>query len=270
MQRLERETPHSKRGLAARLNWMMRTAGLSALIASASLLRVYSGESGRGTFSAMMALACVVRSSFSLGVNRLSPLTHLLIRWVLSSVMNIFSPRSVMGMPPAIAIASWHSLMEITGGVRKRFLNSSSSAMMTPRLGRQKFLLLGRKAPVSAHPLFIYDSKVGDEQLLPTQCHGHAQSCHVPATRNLNCPSAITDGSLRHACLPPVVPPGLSVQTERAHAPVAYPPPAFPLKELFPVPALQLSEPSHRQAALSPPKRLGAVACPSVGIIPPQ
>ena len=44
--------------------------------------------------------------------------------------MNIFSPRSVMGMPPAIAIASWHSLMEIIGGVRNRFLNASSSAMM--------------------------------------------------------------------------------------------------------------------------------------------
>ena len=63
-----------------RLNWMMRTAGLSGLIASASLLRVYSGGAGRGAFSAMMALACFVRSSFSLGVKRLSPLTHLLIR----------------------------------------------------------------------------------------------------------------------------------------------------------------------------------------------
>ena len=69
-------------------------------------LRVYSGRSGRGAFSSMMALACFVRSSFSLGVKRLSPLIHLLIRYVLSSVMNIFSPRSVMGMPPAIAIAS--------------------------------------------------------------------------------------------------------------------------------------------------------------------
>ena len=43
-------------------------------------LRVYSGGAGTGACSAMMALACVVRSSFSLGVKRLSPLTHLLIR----------------------------------------------------------------------------------------------------------------------------------------------------------------------------------------------
>ena len=37
---------------------------------------------------------------------------------------------------------SWHSLMEIIGGVRKRFLNASSSAnMIGPRLpDRQKFL----------------------------------------------------------------------------------------------------------------------------------
>ena len=102
----------------------------------------------------MMALACVVRSSFSLGVKRLSPLTHLLTRWVLSSVMNIFSPRSVMGMPPAIAIASWHSLMEMIGGVQKRFLNASSSAMMARACVRQKCLLLGRKTPISADPLF--------------------------------------------------------------------------------------------------------------------
>ena len=150
----------------------------------------------------MMARACVVRSSFSLGVKRLSPLTHLLTRWVLSSVMNIFSPRSVMGMPPAIAIASWHSLMEMIGGgakaVSERFVFRNDGS----RLRRQKFFLLGRKAPVAADPLLIYDSKIGDEHLAPTQCHGHAQSCHVPATRNLNCPSAITDGSLRHALLP--------------------------------------------------------------------
>ena len=42
-------------------------------------LRVYSCGAGRGACSAMMALACFVRSSFSLGVKRLSPLTHLLI-----------------------------------------------------------------------------------------------------------------------------------------------------------------------------------------------
>ena len=116
--------------------------------------------------------------------------------------MNIFSPRSVMGMPPAIAIASWHSLMEIIGGVRKRFLNASSSAMMARACVVRSSFSLAVKRLISADPLFIYDSKVGDEHLLPTQCHGHAQSCHVPATRNLNCPSAITDGSLRHALLP--------------------------------------------------------------------
>ena len=87
-----------------------------------------------------------------------------------------------------------------TKAVSERFVFRNDG----PRLRRQKFLLLGRKAPVSANPLFIYDSKVGDEHLLPTQRHGHAQSCHVPAARNLNCPSAITDGSLRHALLPPV------------------------------------------------------------------
>ena len=146
--------------------------------------------------------------------------------------MNIFSPRSVMGMPPAIAIAAWHSLIEITGGVRKRSLNASSSAMMDPRLCRQKFFLLGRKAPISANPLFIYDSKVGDEHLLATQCHGHAQSCHVPATSNLNCPSAITDGSLRHALLPPVVLPGRGGQTGLLTRPSRLDP-AFPLQRVL-------------------------------------
>ena len=41
-----------------------------------------SGGAGRGACSAMMARACSVRSSFSLGVKILSPLIHLLIRWV--------------------------------------------------------------------------------------------------------------------------------------------------------------------------------------------
>ena len=147
--------------------------------------------------------------------------------------MNIFSPRSVMAMPPAIAIASWHSLMEMIGGVRKRFLNASSSAMMARAWVVRSSFSLCVKRLISANPLFIYDSKVGDEQLLPTQCHGHAQSCHVPATRNLNCPSAITDGSLRHACLPPVFLPGLSVQTELATRPSRLNPRFPPQKSLF-------------------------------------
>ena len=78
--------------------------------------------------------------------------------------------------------------MENPGGLREavseRFVFRNDGS----RLRRQKFLLLGRKVPISANPLFIYDSKVGDEHLLPTQCHGHAQSCHVPATRNLKLP----------------------------------------------------------------------------------
>ena len=51
-----------------------------------------------------------------MGVNRISPLTHRLISRVAIVVMHIGSPRSVMGMPPAISIACWHPRMEIVGG----------------------------------------------------------------------------------------------------------------------------------------------------------
>ena len=81
-------------------------------------LRVYSGGAGIGAFSAMMALACVVRSSLSLGVKRLSPLTQCL-SMTLRSVMSICSPPSVTVMPRvvmslrAIEIAHWQSLMDL-------------------------------------------------------------------------------------------------------------------------------------------------------------
>ena len=113
-----------------------------------------------------------------------------------------------------------------TKAVSERFVFRNDG----PRLRRQKFFLLGRKAPVSANPLFIYDSKVGDEHLLPTQCHSHTQSGHVPATRNLNCPSAITDGSLRHALLPPVVSARPRSPDRTGHPPQSLRPPVFPLK----------------------------------------
>ena len=146
--------------------------------------------------------------------------------------MNIFSPRSVMGMPPAIAIAAWHSLIEITGGVRKRSLNASSSAMRTRACVVRSSFSLGVKRLSPLTHCLSDDSKVGDEHLLATQCHGHAQSCHVPATSNLNCPSAITDGSLRHALLPPVVLPGRGVQTELLTRPSRLDP-AFPLQRVL-------------------------------------
>ena len=66
--------------------------------------------------STMISRARLVRSSFSLGVNRISPLTQRLISRVAISVMRICSPRSVMVMTPAISIASWHSRMDIVGG----------------------------------------------------------------------------------------------------------------------------------------------------------
>ena len=84
---------------------------------------------------AIMARACLVRSSRSLGVKRRSPLTHRLLGLlrvpsVATFVMSIFSPRIVRGMPLAISIASWQSLMDIFGGrTGKRFL----SAMMMTR-----------------------------------------------------------------------------------------------------------------------------------------
>ena len=76
-----------------------------------------------------MARARWVRRIFSLGVNRIAPLTHRLISRVASVVMRIGFPRRVMGTPPAVAIACWHSRIEIVGGVGG-MRGRSSSAMM--------------------------------------------------------------------------------------------------------------------------------------------
>ena len=200
----------------------------------------------------------------------------------------IFSPRSVMGMPSAIAIASWHSLMEIIGGVRKRFLNASSSAMMARAcVVRSSFSLGVKRLSPLTHCLSMTLRSVMSicsppnvtvmprvVMSLPLNCqslrHGtsppppgfpikrwcqcfscphltiklhcplrNAQSCHVkrfeinPATRNLNCPSAITDGSLRHALLPPVgsARPGRPDRTGTRTS--RFPPPGFPIKRAF-------------------------------------
>ena len=177
----------------------------------------------------------------------------------------------MMGMPPAIAIASWHSLMEITGGVRKRFLNASFSAMMARAWVVRSSFSFGVKRLISAHPLFIYDSKVGDEHLLPTQCHGHAQSCHVPATRNLNCPSAITDGSLRHALPSPCSSSWPQRPDRTGHPPQSLSPPVFPLKGFFRL-QNRLSATIITSLGASPrrPRRSGAVAYLSVEMIPLQ
>ena len=85
----------------------------------------------------MMARARLVRSSFSLGVNRMSPLTQRLISRVAISVMRTCSPRSVMGMTPAISIAFWHSRMDIVGGAGG-MRGRSASAMMARALNHQR------------------------------------------------------------------------------------------------------------------------------------
>ena len=136
--------------------------------------------------------ACVVRSAFSLGVKRLSPLIHCL-SMTLRSVMSICSPPSVTVIP---------------------------------------------------------------------------QSCHVPATSNLNCPSAITDGSLRHALLPPVGSARPRGPDRTGHPPLSLRPPVFPLKCFF---RLQNRLSAGIIASLgAAPRRSGAVPYLSVEMIPPQ
>ena len=70
------------------------------------------------SWSARIARALSVRSSCSLDIKRRSPLTHRL-PFISISVMRIFSPRSVMGMPPATSIAFRQSLMDILGGAMR-------------------------------------------------------------------------------------------------------------------------------------------------------
>ena len=100
---------------------------------------------GALSLSAMMARARWVRSSFSLGVNRMSPLTQRLISRVAISVMRICSPRSVMEMAPAISIACWHSRMDIVGGEGGMRGRSASSMMARDFLVSSSWLARGSR-----------------------------------------------------------------------------------------------------------------------------
>ena len=100
---------------------------------------------GALSLSAMMARARWVRSSFSLGVNRMSPLTQRLISRVAISVMRICSPRSVMEMAPEISIACWHSRMDIVGGEGGMRGRSASSMMARDFLVSSSWLARGSR-----------------------------------------------------------------------------------------------------------------------------
>ena len=100
---------------------------------------------GALSLSAMMARARWVRSSFSLGVNRMSPLTQRLISRVAISVMRICSPRSVMEMAPTISIACWHSRMDIVGGEGGMRGRSASSMMARDFLVSSSWLARGSR-----------------------------------------------------------------------------------------------------------------------------
>ena len=100
---------------------------------------------GALSLSAMMSRARWVRSSFSLGVNRMSPLTQRLISRVAISVMRICSPRSVMEMAPAISIACWHSRMDIVGGEGGMRGRSATSMMARDFLVSSSWLARGSR-----------------------------------------------------------------------------------------------------------------------------
>ena len=132
------------------------------------------------SLSARMARACSVRSSFSLGVNRISPLTQRLISRVAISVMRICSPRSVMEMAPAISIAFWHSLMDIMGG-EGGMRGRSASAMMARAHSVSSSWRARRKPDISADPVLPLSSEgSGDDHLLPTNHHRDAATGAVP------------------------------------------------------------------------------------------
>ena len=116
----------------------------------------------------MMARARWVRSSFSLGVNRMSPLTQRLISRVAISVMRICSPRSVMEN----GADNLNRLLALPDGYRWRGRRNERAVCLFndgARLPGELFLAGARKPDISADPVLPLSSEVsGDEHLLTT------------------------------------------------------------------------------------------------------